>query len=49
MEVQTLLDWQAKRTPEEVERCKAEEGVTVFAFADVLEEIFAKTHAGTAK
>jgi len=35
-ELQTLLDWQEKRTPEQIARCKAEEEVTVFAFGDVL-------------
>jgi acid phosphatase (class A) len=39
-EVATLLHWQEKRTSEDVARCKAEEEVTAFVFADVLGDWF---------
>lgn len=35
-EIATLLDWQAKRTPAQVARCKAEASATGFYFARVL-------------
>ena len=39
-EVATLLYWQAKRTTLDVARCRSEENVTVFTFADVLGDGF---------
>src|SRR5439155_27099341 len=35
-EIERMLAMQAQRTPADVARCKSEEEVTVFAFADVL-------------
>src|SRR5437763_483401 len=39
-EVATLLHWQAKRTAEDVARCRSEEEVTAFMFAEVLGDWF---------
>jgi hypothetical protein len=42
-EVATLLHWQEKRTAEDVARCKSEEEVTAFVFAEVLGDWFNST------
>jgi acid phosphatase (class A) len=39
-EISTLLQWQAKRTMEDVSRCRSEENVTVFVFSQVLGDWF---------
>ncbi len=49
-EIQTSLDWQKKRTPEDIARCKREEGMSAFGFDDVMGDWFdAKSLPLTAK
>ncbi len=49
-EIQTSLDWQEKRTPEQIARCKREEGMSAFGFDDILGDWFdAKNLPSTAK
>jgi len=43
-EIATMLSLQEHRTKEEIERCKSEENVTVFAFASVLGDDFNEKH-----
>lgn len=49
-EIATSLDWQEKRTPEQIARCKRGEGMSAFGFDDVMGDWFdAKTLPVTAK